>query len=244
MNRPHPAIRGILFDKDGTLVDFEATWRAIAQGMALRAAGGDDDLAAVLLARAGYDAETARFLPDSPFAAGTNADIVALWYPHAAAAERSEALAAFDTYCALEAAARAVPIDGVLDALRGLHAAGYRLAVATNDSTTGAEATVRALGIAQLFEAVYGYDAVANPKPAGDVVQAFADMTGLKPSEIAMVGDNLHDMETGRAGGAGLVVGVLSGTGTGERLAALADTVIGSAAELPALLRERAGQPA
>jgi phosphoglycolate phosphatase len=235
-------IRGILFDKDGTLVDFEATWAAIAHGMALRAAGGDDGLAQRLLARAGYDAETARFLPDSPFASGTNADIVALWYPDAAPKLRAEALHAFDTYCALEGAARAVPLDGVLDALRALHASGYRLGVATNDSTTGAEATVRALGVAQLFEAVYGYDAVANPKPAGDVVQAFADMSGLKPGEIAMVGDNLHDLETGRAGGAGLVVAVLSGTGIEERLAPLADFVIGSAADLPALLKDWAGR--
>ena len=66
------------------------------------------------------------------------------------------------------------------------------------------------LGVAQLFDAAYGYDAVANPKPAPDAIQAFCDLTGLKPSEIAMVGDNRHDLEMARAGGAGLAVGVLS----------------------------------
>ena len=34
-------IRGILFDKDGTLIDFHATWFAAADVMALRAAGQD-----------------------------------------------------------------------------------------------------------------------------------------------------------------------------------------------------------
>ncbi len=33
-------IKGILLDKDGTLVDFQATWFAIGDSMALRAAGG------------------------------------------------------------------------------------------------------------------------------------------------------------------------------------------------------------
>ena len=36
-----PDIKGILFDKDGTLVDFQKTWFAIGDRMALRAAGGD-----------------------------------------------------------------------------------------------------------------------------------------------------------------------------------------------------------
>ena len=72
---------------------------------------------------------------------------------------------------------------------------GFRLGLATNDSTGGAEKTLLALGVAQMFDAAYGYDAVANPKPAPDSIYAFSDLTGLKPSEIAMVGDNRHDLE-------------------------------------------------
>ena len=34
-------IKGILFDKDGTLVDFQKTWYALADLMALHAADGD-----------------------------------------------------------------------------------------------------------------------------------------------------------------------------------------------------------
>ena len=45
-----------------------------------------------------------------------------------------------------------------------------RLGVATNDSTSGAEKTLVTLGVAQLFDAAYGYDAVANPKPAPDTL--------------------------------------------------------------------------
>lgn len=229
-------IRGILFDKDGTLIDFQATWFAIGDHLALRAAGGDRDKANALLETAGYDFANHCFKADSVFAAGTNADVVALWYPDVPAAERAVMTVGFDRFTAEEGATQSVPLPGSRDAIAALHAAGFRLGVATNDSTGGAEKTLLALGVAQMFDAAYGYDGVANPKPAPDPVYAFCDLTGLKPSQIAVVGDNRHDLEMARAGGVGLAIGVLSGTGTRESLAPLADVVLGSVAELPQFL--------
>ena len=54
-------IKGILFDKDGTLVDFEATWFAIGDLMALKAADGDRSRADALMDAAGYDFEMGGF---------------------------------------------------------------------------------------------------------------------------------------------------------------------------------------
>lgn len=230
------AIKGILFDKDGTLVDFEKTWSAIADHMALQAAGGDRAKADALLELAGYDIAGRCFRADSVFAAGTNAQIVDLWHPTLSREEKLAMTATFDRITAVEGAAMAVALPGALDALGTLHRSGLRLGVATNDSTAGAEQTLLALGVAQLFDAAYGYDAVANPKPAPDALFAFADLTGLKPSELAMVGDNRHDLEMARAGGAGLAIGVLSGTGTRESLSPLADVILDSIADLPNLL--------
>jgi phosphoglycolate phosphatase len=234
--RPLSHIKGILLDKDGTLIDFHATWHSIADRMALEAAGGERAVADALMEKAGYDLAERRFLSDSVFAAGTNADIVDLWFPHLDRDGRRERVAYFDRVTAGEGAAAAVAVPGVLEAIRSMRAAGLRIGLATNDSTRGAEQTLVALGVAQLFDAAFGYDAVANPKPAGDVVVAFADMAGLKPQQVAMVGDNRHDLEAGRAAGAGLVVAVLSGTGTREALAPLADVILDSVADLPGFL--------
>jgi phosphoglycolate phosphatase len=53
---------------------------------------------------------------------------------------------------------------------------------------------------------------------------------------VAVVGDNLHDLEMARAAGAGLAVGVLSGTSAIDELGPHADHVIASIAELPEVL--------
>lgn len=236
------AIRGILFDKDGTLVDFHRTWHAIGDALALEAAGGDRGRADALMDLAGYDFSAGRFRSDSVFAAGTNADIVALWYPALPLAERAARVKHFDRVTAAEGARSAVALPGALDALRILHGRGLRLGVATNDSEGGARQTIAALGVADLFAAAYGYDSVARPKPAPDAIDAFCVLTGLEPAEIAMVGDNRHDLEMARAGRAGAAVAVLSGTGTRDRLEPLADVVLGSVADLPGWLADPAAQ--
>lgn len=229
-------IKGILFDKDGTLVDFNATWFGVADFMALDAAEGDRWKADKLLAVAGFDFAAKRFKPDSIFASGTNQDVVELWFPKLSPDEQRTALARFNDITAVQGSAMAVPLPGIVDTLAALHSRAYRLGVATNDSTSGCEKTLASLGIAQLFDAAYGYDAVANPKPAPDTIVAFCDLTGLKAAQVAMVGDNRHDLEMARAGGCGLAVGVLSGTGTRDSLAPMADVVLDSVADLPAFL--------
>ena len=93
-------IKGILFDKDGTLVDFNATWLAIGDMMALQAAGGDRQRADAMLADAGYDFAAGKFRADSVFAAGTNADVVALWYPDVERRERDRMVIDFDAFTA------------------------------------------------------------------------------------------------------------------------------------------------
>ncbi len=232
-------IKGILFDKDGTLVDFNATWLGIADFMAMDAAEGDRWKADRLLSAAGFDFVAKRFKPDSIFASGTNMDVVELWFPRLSDEDQMLAVARFNEITSVQGSSMAVALPGIVTALTALHKRSYRLGVATNDSTAGAEKTMITLGVAQLFTAAYGYDAVANPKPAPDTIVAFCDLTGLKPSEIAMVGDNRHDLEMARAGGCGLAIGVLSGTGTRESLSAIADVVLDSVADLPDFLSAR-----
>ena len=157
-------------------------------------------------------------------------------------AERETKVAGFDTFTAEAGRRNASPLPGSTEAIARLHAAGYRLGVATNNSTSGAEKTLLALGVAQMFDAAYGYDAVANPKPAPDSIIAFSrpHRPEARPRSPWSATTATTSKWRGPAG-AGLAVGVLSGTGTRETLAPMADVVLDSIADLPGYLAGRGG---
>ena len=74
--KPSMTIRGILFDKDGTLIDFPSTWTPVLKALSLEFAKGDRARAWELMETAGYDPETDRFKPGSIWAAANTALVV------------------------------------------------------------------------------------------------------------------------------------------------------------------------
>jgi phosphoglycolate phosphatase len=232
------AIKGILFDKDGTLLDYEATWLPLNQRAAVAAAEGDQNLAARLLAAGGYDAASQRVRAGSTLAAGTNREIATCWaalLPGRGIAELTELVEQVYTEGGRQSA---TPVAELAPLLGRLKARRLRLGVATSDSVAGAQATLAHFGVIELLDFLAGYDSGHPPKPDPGLVDAFCRATGLAASEVSVVGDNLHDIEMGRAAGAGLVVGVLTGTGAHSDLAPRADHVLESIEELEALLDE------
>ena len=230
------ALRAVLFDKDGTLIDFDRTWYPVMARLAAEAAPGDPGRAAHLMDIGGYDAATRRFRAGSVIAAGTIDETVDLWHPGLGPDARRQMIDHCNLACATEGASRAMALPGLAAALDALAVAGYVLGVATNDGHASAVATMRALGMLHRFSLVLGYDSVASPKPAPDQLHRFAAHAGVATAEVVMIGDNVHDLQMARAGGAGLAIGVLSGTGTRADLAPLADLVLDSVADLPATL--------
>lgn len=231
------AIRGILFDKDGTLIDVNDTWVPIYRHMLCELFGTDAEGAERLMERAGLDRATGQFRVNSILAGGTTRQLVDVWWPGLDAAGVAEKVRILDhDYAPLvkDYLKPLMPLEPLLSELRGMN---FRLGVATNDSHVSAAGHISHLGVAGLFEVIIAADTVAVPKPSGNMIRRFAEVTGLAVSQIAMVGDNSHDMEEARNGGAGLAIAVLSGNAAASDIAHLADHTIASVAELPALLR-------
>jgi phosphoglycolate phosphatase len=233
-------MRGILFDKDGTLLDFEATWTPVLRRLALDAARGDAGRAERLLAEGGQIAATGKFRAGSVLGAGTSATITELWRPELSGEALTEAVAAMDRAFYEHGRAHSVPLPGVGDTLAALATRGIVMGVATNDATMAAKAALESLGIARYLPHVFGYDSVTRAKPAPDMVLAFAREAGLAPADIAVVGDNPHDMEMARAAGA-VAIGVTSGNSGADDFAGLADVVLPGVAALPEWIRANAG---
>jgi len=230
------AIRGVLFDKDGTLIDFEATWQPVYKAVSLYLSDGDEDRSSAMLADAGYDAKTGKSRPGSELAVGTTDSLLDLWRPDLDREARAREITIVDEMFTAGALEHMTPIGDLAGVLSTLHERGHRLGIATNDVTRSAKACVEKLGLAHLFGFVTGYDGVARYKPAPDMALAFCEVCDLAPDEIAVVGDNAHDLEMGRAAGAGLTIGVLSGNGGHDDLAPYSDLVVGSIDDLPAAL--------
>jgi len=231
------SIRAILFDKDGTLIDFPATWVPVLKTLSAQFAGDDEARALDLMTIAGFDIDEERFLPGSIWAAGNTLDLVRAWQPEASAAEQAATARWIDDYNTSVAAESASPIVDLAELFDELSLLGLAFGIATNDVERSAKATMGQLGVAHRLAAILGYDSVERPKPAGDMVDAFCAVARVQPGEVAVVGDNLHDIEMARASGAGLAIGVLTGNCAAADLEPHCDHVLASVADLPGLLR-------
>ena len=230
-------MRGILFDKDGTLLDFEATWTPILHELALEAAGGDDGRATQLLVAGGFLPETGKYQAGSVLAAGASDAVALLFYPGLSEAAQIERIAHIDRMFHDHGSVNSVVLDGVAETLVDLAGLGYIMGVATHDATEASKAALAAVGMAQHLPHIFGYDAVANRKPAPDLVHLFCAASGLTPAEVVVVGDNVHDLGMARSAGA-VAVGVTSGNSSAEELAPHADAVLDSVCDLPAWLHQ------
>lgn len=226
------AIRGILFDKDGTLFNFQATWSGWSAGLIADLAGGDGTLALVLAEAIGYDLQTGHFARDSPVIAGTPPEIAQALLPYLPGNSLSGLVTRMNGLASLAQMAPAVPLAPLLTALRRR---GLRLGLATNDGEAPARAHLASVGIAGLFDYVAGSDSGHGGKPHPGMLLAFAAEQALDPSQVAMVGDSAHDLAAGRAAGMA-TVGVLTGPALAADLAPLADVVLSDIGHLPAWL--------
>jgi phosphoglycolate phosphatase len=231
------AIRGVLFDKDGTLIDVTGTWVPVYREMLAELMKAEPAEIDEIMAKAGYEPSTGGFRAGSTLAGGTTRELIDIWWPGLSNAEAWEKVRVLDVDYRNLAIKHLKPLMALTPVLEELKKLGLKLGVATNDTEYSARNHMVELGVANHFDIIIGADSVTRPKPAGDMIHAFAAATGLKPHEIAMVGDNSHDIETARAGGAGLAIAVLSGNAAHGDIAHLADHTLNSIAELPQLLR-------
>lgn len=219
--------RGIVFDKDGTLLDFNRTWLPIYLYAAQEFADGDAGLAESLLTQHGFDRGKNRFIGGSLLAAGNNQQIANAWAVHIDKPDQVETISRqLHQIFNDQGAIQATPVRQLAGTLRQLKQSGRKLGVATADSHQGIINTLQAFDVLHEFDFLAGYDSGHGVKPEAGMVLAFCEQMALAVESIVVVGDNRHDIEMGRNANAGLCVGVLTGTSTRSELESIADIVI------------------
>jgi len=226
------AIRAVLLDKDGTVIDYWRTWVPINREAALYAARGNRELADELLQLGGHDPATDRITPGTPLAAGDFRDIAVAFAAHPDVAPAEALVAGIERVFCTGGARHSALIAGARETIAELKRRGFRIGIATNDSAGGLEASLAAHDILGLLDFAVGCDSGLGSKPDPRMVHGFCAAVGARAGEVAMVGDAIHDLAMGRAAGVGLNVGVLSGTSAREDLDGYADLILDSIGDL------------
>ena len=137
------ALRALLFDKDGTLVDFALTWNGAAASVLATLAGDDDGLHTRLAGILHFDRASATIMPTSPFV-GSTVDDIAVEFAPALGDDDPESLAVrLSALFNAGALASVAPIGDPHSLLTLLKAEGYLLGIITNDTESGARARPR-----------------------------------------------------------------------------------------------------
>ena len=236
MSLPARALRAVLFDLDGTLLDTVADIAAALNRALAEQALGSLSVSEVrpLIGR-GVPVLIERALrhlgaPGTPPSA---ARLLERFHVHY---QRLEA----------EAALTAQPYTGVAAGLGGLYAAGLKLAVVTNKPGAAARALLERQRLARWIGAVVGGDSGLPRKPDPAPLLKACEQLGASPQQALMVGDSLVDVQAARAARMPVVC-VPYGYNEGNDPRTLpCDAFVESVAELPALLgaRRARGAPA
>lgn len=227
----------VIFDKDGTLLDFKDTWISIIADL-LRAIDAYQPMTNALQKRIedalGIHVEKGEIDGYGPLAMGTfsesNALLTYCLYIEGQRWDRAQHIVAAvgkEVFSSVKRAQSVRAAPGALRLLKTLKSRGIITAVATNDKQSDALLDMDFIGASPYIDLVVGADSVENAKPAPDMVDLICSEFGKSSTESVLIGDTIMDALLGKNSGVMLTIGV-SGIVPGEVLKEHVDVVISS----------------
>lgn len=176
-------MRGAIFDMDGLLIDSEKLWQGMWHTMA-------EEHGITL---------PASFAGDICGTGGAQTREVLRQYFYC---DDPEPLICECTERVYRLEAEGVPLKpGAKNILAGMHAAGYRIAVASSSPMDMIRKNLEKNGVAEYFNMFISGQEVRNGKPAPDIFLLAAERLGVPPEECYVFEDSRNGIEAGwRAG--------------------------------------------
>lgn len=213
----HYHIQGILFDKDGTLLDLHSLWNSwfdqFYETISNQQVVSKSELAEFI----GLDIENKIVSPRGPLAIGTVEDIaiIAALYLYRQKLSWNEAVQTSRN--SIQEVNATIDWDRYLQPLQGLSAflekarqSGVKMGVVTSDDTDIAEQHLHLLNIHDYFQSIIGSDQIVNPKPFPDIGDKACQEMMIDPESVVVIGDTNGDMKLGKNLKAKANIGIVS----------------------------------
>jgi phosphoglycolate phosphatase-like HAD superfamily hydrolase len=222
--------QAIIFDKDGTLINFDIMWGNWTLHLAgrLQASIGLD-IRQALCECYGYDVASRKILPDGKLTCTPMWRLRELMVEVVASSgiPVAEASAAVEnSWQVPDPVALAQPFTDIRKLFLNIHRLGIKIAIATTDDREPTHAMFQAFGVRDLITTMVCGDDGIQAKPAPDMVTIICRRMNMDPCNVVVIGDTAADLQMARSAGVGYVVGVLSGVGSLANLTPLADMLI------------------
>ena len=219
-----PAVRGVLFDLDGTLIDSAPDLAGAANR--LRADHGMEPLPLEML---------------RPMVGSGARGMVGVAFGVVPGEAQFEPLRdAFLAHYEAMLLEKTSPFAGVDEMLSALENAGIPWGIVTNKATRFTSAIVAGLKLVERAAVVVCGDTTPHAKPHPQPLLHAARRMGLAPEDMVYVGDDLRDAQAARAAGMAMVVATWGYLGLGEPVHSWgADVLLDEPGQLLAWLRAR-----
>ena len=232
----------VVFDKDGTLIDFQMMWGSWTEQFAWRLEmASKQPLREALFDALGYDYIRRRVHSGGALCCTPMRDLRILGEnvlkDSALKFSQKEAEDLVTSIWQMpDPVTTARPLADLPKLFSTLRAMNMKIAVCTTDDHGAAVNTLKALKVEHLVDIVVGGDDPIPSKPSPEQLYHICFQCGVAPQDTIMVGDTSTDMKLGLAAGAGLSVGVLDGASSIPDLAQHADVLIPSVAKMPKIV--------
>lgn len=222
--------QAIIFDKDGTLIDFDFMWGAWTLQLAQRLQTVTHrDAREALCSAFGYDISRRKVIADSPLSCRPMSQLRAIMLDIVRSLELPEYQCQFavdQVWFVPNPVILAKPLTDLHKLFTNIRKQEIKIAIATADNRDATEEMLRAFHLCELVDIMICADDGVAVKPAPDMVTTICSRLGVSPRKAVVIGDTVVDLKMARAARAGFVIGTLSGVGSLESLSPLADMLI------------------
>ena len=222
-------IRGIIFDKDGTLMEFSDLWQCAVEEL-FNEYSLSEEVKEDIREKIGIKSDST-IRENSILASGTMDElfeVISMYILNSEDEIYENMEEFFSEYLKSHSnmIKETCDLDGLFNELKN---DGIKIGVITADNYRQARFCFQILKLEKYIEFLGSGDRYLN-KPNPQALQAFCKKFSLDMNEVAVVGDSDIDMQLGKH--AGLSIGVLSGVGTEKMLLNSADVVVKSPCDI------------